>query len=347
MDFSSTSTEQHTMKNTTTLHRMARHIALLLPLAFATGASAQLTITAASMPQSGDACSYSYSGPSSIAAWDINSTIWDLGGYTFISGWEAAYASAATAPDASAFPTADVVRTVSPGMYSFLDITAPEMNELGTTTDGNGVVITYTDPYNWMVFPASPGSAWVDTYAYVNTGDPTVFTGISHFSVHGPVSLLTPTGAIGDLLLIHHVDSLTTPFALQVQEIISIRSPDVPCDLARINIVRLFAGGVLTQADQYINLLTSLVTGVPEASAALGLSIHPNPASDRICIRSVQDLHGALTTVFDATGRSVLQDRISGPESVLAVDDLPDGFYVLGVLTSDGVRASQRFVVRH
>jgi hypothetical protein len=98
----------------------------------------------------------------------------------------------------------------------------------------------------------------------------------------------------------------------------------------------------------YIIRLNNISTGLVEAAGpSEAFQLFPNPATDRITLRSGQDLYGAVITVFETTGRAVFQERITGPEVVIEMGALPDGTYILQVINREHVRTSQRFVVQH
>jgi hypothetical protein len=67
-----------------------------------------------------------------------------------------------------------------------------------------------------------------------------------------------------------------------------------------------------------------------------GISIFPNPAVDRLTVRST---HDDLLSVrlYDLLGQSVLQQELSGHDAILDVAALPQGLYQLQVETARGM----------
>ena len=78
-------------------------------------------------------------------------------------------------------------------------------------------------------------------------------------------------------------------------------------------------------------------TGVPSTAAAR-LKVYPNPAASFLMLESsavvMQDI-----SVFDAAGRTVLQQRVDGAESKLDISSLTPGVYLLKVRSANGTAA--------
>ncbi|MFM2000009.1 MAG: hypothetical protein RL204_1956 [Bacteroidota bacterium] len=84
--------------------------------------------------------------------------------------------------------------------------------------------------------------------------------------------------------------------------------------------------------------------GVFETNWSASTQIYPNPAQDRIFIRSKEFIKRA--ELFDLQGRKVFEENFSGgQEQTLFIDHLPAGLYLTVITTQNGNTCSERIVV--
>jgi hypothetical protein len=77
-------------------------------------------------------------------------------------------------------------------------------------------------------------------------------------------------------------------------------------------------------------------------SGAMLLSIHPNPATDRIFLRGPRR-NGAPYTLLDGLGRIIKNGTLADADGGISVKELPQGIYILRLFQGNGVQ-SARFV---
>jgi len=81
--------------------------------------------------------------------------------------------------------------------------------------------------------------------------------------------------------------------------------------------------------------------GIADVSANTGVSVYPNPASERITLK-VETATGEVSgeyRLYDAIGRTVATGRIEAAETTIATARLATGTYFLRVfLTDDDIR---------
>jgi hypothetical protein len=307
------------------------------------------SITAASMPQPGDLCQYHSLTSTNEIALDPNAQSWDLSTIAYTGSWEATYLEASSSPGFSTFPEGDLVRSLIPEWFTFLDITETEMLELGTHSLGGEGDRTYSDPYSRMIFPASPGTTWTDTYAYTNGGEPQVYSGISHYAVHGPVTLLAPAGVQQDLLLVHHLDTLFQQGGLLIQERFIFHSLVDRCEYARIATTRQFSNGVQTLTLQTFSILQELGLGVGGYADPRAMQLRPNPAKGHVTVICPEIREPARMDLLDRAGRMVLSMGVpadalrSGQE--VDLHNVHAGAYLLVVTTANGERHTMRCMI--
>ena len=85
-------------------------------------------------------------------------------------------------------------------------------------------------------------------------------------------------------------------------------------------------------------------TGVTEQSAPQPFAVFPNPAKDVVTV-TANVAQGAQLSVIDATGREVLQQRLSGTDRI-GVEGLPVGNYTAVLRDAEGnIRSRQQFAI--
>jgi hypothetical protein len=98
---------------------------------------------------------------------------------------------------------------------------------------------------------------------------------------------------------------------------------------------------MLAGKDNYIGVLNGYVLGsaTPAGPNGVGVTVYPNPVSDRLFVRLAAGGRKARLRVLDGAGRLV-RDAIWTPvQASIAVGDLPPGHYLLQVLSEGGTEA--------
>ncbi len=101
----------------------------------------------------------------------------------------------------------------------------------------------------------------------------------------------------------------------------------------------------------YVDDTTGL--NLPTATADISVPgeemvIFPNPANDRIYIRSNVDMSGALLSLTSTQGQTVISTTATptaGSYAVLSVESLPAGMYLLDIQLPDGSRYAERVIL--
>lgn len=73
------------------------------------------------------------------------------------------------------------------------------------------------------------------------------------------------------------------------------------------------------------------------------LSLYPNPASSTLYIKLSEGVSISKVYVYDLMGRVVYQDDET---SAIAVGNMPDGLYLMSVITREGYRINQKFIIK-
>jgi hypothetical protein len=78
-------------------------------------------------------------------------------------------------------------------------------------------------------------------------------------------------------------------------------------------------------------------TYLNEVSTLMHFSLVPNPAAENFTVRTSAQMNDGRITVLDASGRSLLQQAITGPRTDVAISGLPNGVFLVQLTTTDGL----------
>lgn len=85
-------------------------------------------------------------------------------------------------------------------------------------------------------------------------------------------------------------------------------------------------------------------TGVQDISTDNGISVYPNPVTNKLNITGT--VPGARLTILDVTGRLLHSRQVQGENETFNLGDLASGVYVIWILDKDGHATSRTFVKR-
>lgn len=106
----------------------------------------------------------------------------------------------------------------------------------------------------------------------------------------------------------------------------------------------LYIGGATSGI---IYKITDTSAGINEISAG-GFAIYPNPASGSINIKKPESgLAAQSARIFDLSGKLILQQPLTGADvNTLTLTGLPAGFYMLGIIDSNGNETTHKLMLR-
>jgi hypothetical protein len=112
---------------------------------------------------------------------------------------------------------------------------------------------------------------------------------------------------------------------------------------ADIDSLNSYTANVLTGA---WTSCADISTHVNEVSTVMHFSLVPNPAAENLTVRTSAQMNDGLITLLDASGRSLLQQPITGPRTDVAISGLPNGIFLVHLSTTDGLLlGAERLVV--
>ena len=90
-----------------------------------------------------------------------------------------------------------------------------------------------------------------------------------------------------------------------------------------------------------------LETGIESINNSNNLSIYPNPASEilNISIAKEIDLTNATVSLVDVSGKQVLNQLIQSTETVIHINHLPNGIYLLNVRLNNEISTFKKITI--
>ena len=85
------------------------------------------------------------------------------------------------------------------------------------------------------------------------------------------------------------------------------------------------------------NVITINNVGIKEIAATNSISIFPNPASDNLIIDFKPQSKNAGYEIYDVFGRVILKSQILNPQSLIQVNELSEGLYMLRITDGESV----------
>lgn len=116
---------------------------------------------------------------------------------------------------------------------------------------------------------------------------------------------------------------------------LTVGGGDINGDSLTDLLVGLYSGGV------QLYLQNDSVSGITSLQSRTGFVLYPNPAADRLVIKS--EKNSGTYTITDMTGRTLLSGLVSGGFAIVLVESLSTGMYFVRV---DGSAASKLFIAR-
>ncbi|MEL7001780.1 MAG: FG-GAP-like repeat-containing protein [Bacteroidota bacterium] len=141
-------------------------------------------------------------------------------------------------------------------------------------------------------------------------------------------------------------NSLTLHFGLGQEDIIQkivLKWPSGQVDTYPNVGTNQFYKAVEGKGISTLNRVTSLTEDVPNLSS---LKVYPNPAQNELTINlaSFENNNDLAVSIIDRSGRTLREvhsDQVNSGVLTLAINDLPDGLYLLKLQTSQGVETTK------
>lgn len=324
---------------------MKKIYTLLLLSAGIIPAIAQPTLTSSMNFQPGDMFSFTNMDTVGVTPGASGANVtWNFASLTSGSTGSLIYVDAATTPNASTFPNADVAAVDASSTYQYYStgsILADEGIYGGTT------YITYSDPANFLVFPVSYNDTYTDNFSGSGSlgGNPVTRTGTTTTTADAHGTLILPFGTYNNVIRLKTVQSNTTvtSFGNIIQDITYYQWYDGTYKFPILQIMYSTSTFMGTTTPANSVLTSTPTTGIKEATNERSFAMYPNPATSSITINNGNDVIESVS-ILSLNGSVALE--IKGGNSVISTDisSLAKGMYQVRVVDASGVRFQKLLV---
>jgi len=333
-----------------------KHLVLAMATVAVSTVFAQPTLDAGSAPAPGNSYAFVIADPITLNGAGAGQ-VWDASGAIQTSATTVDFIATSSSSVSASFPGADVV-IVADGSETFIDVASDGLYILGSYNPGLPVTAVYSDPYRYLQYPCTLGTAWTDTYAgsYTYNGDTYAQSGSGTYEATGYGSLVLPWGTVDNVLRVDgsetYEESGNGNSYVYDAVFTYYYKPGVGYFVARsIDASATFNGAPAGVQLAFLFLEQNSIGMGEQVAASIGMEVFPNPATDEATLLFAAE--GSLSLqVIDGAGRTVLQRSLprSGAglfRETLDVSGLTDGLYTAIVTGTDGQRGAARFLVQH
>lgn len=272
---------------------------------------------------------------------------WDFSGIS-ITGPATLYKNVnpAATPFVGTFGLATLASTTDDMNYSYSQVTATQFNNLGAGSVA--ATVSYSNPETILTFPLTYDVTNDDTFGAMFTSGGISFnrSGDVHMEADGYGTLILPTGTFTNALRVkleedYGDESIGLPVAVNIDYnfdnyywlVEGITGPVLY--YGKLETTTL--AGSTTVEVGFLN--GDAVAAVNDAQLSDNvITVYPNPASDIIFIGNTLAIDFEYISLYDITGRLVLQSAASNNQIIpLQIFDLPAGIYTLQMSADAGV----------
>jgi len=332
------------------------HLTLILTAFYMTGLWAQIPVLtqANSGTIVGNDFSYTmtnYVSPGTSGA----SQTWDFTNLSTSNTGLVQYLSPSSRPAASSFPGATVVlRDVQSQAEMFYKISSTAQQGLGVVA--GGVVITYSDPIDYLHFPFTYNDSYTDNFDgnFVSQGIQFYRSGSVNVSADAYGTLILPYGTINDVIRVKveetYSDEYTylgsTDFIYYSTVIYIWFKPGLQTYL--FNLSTISSGTTNSEYGSYTDINTVGVENIDVLSGSFNM--YPNPANNETnLIFNLKQESEVSIEIFDLVGQRVLQPTqnsfAAGNHTIpLNTAELNTGAYIVALRSGDELIRSKLIV---
>lgn len=293
--------------------------------------------------------------------WDFSAAVMDTVITTDV------VATSAT-PYSSTFSGSDYAMTGNGTSYLFFIHTATEFITTGAAGDllgtGESIEAPFTDPLILHQFPRTYESTFDDTYEFQAEADGAAFgvnrvrlthTGHVYDTTDAYGTLITPTGTY-DALRVKSTDYTTDVIDVKLFPVAPWTNVSTVMDTSvtyswhakeeMLAIAEYTYDSIGNPKQFTYSAVPPVVTvAVKDVDEEIPFVLYPQPASDQLFIKGLNQTGNHQTQVFSMDGKMVMNEVLNG--SSINVSGLKTGMYILRILLADGTRpAPMKFIVR-
>lgn len=319
----------------------------------------QITIESSDLTSVGDVITryidtiptYGPGGAGANQVWDFSAAVREDTAITTV------LATSAT-PYNSTFANSTYAMKGDAASYLYFTHTSSNLFTDGAAGDllGDGQIIEtpFTDDLVLHVFPRQFGNYFNDTYGFEAEADGAAFnvyrirliqSGHVYDTTDAYGTLITPTGTY-DALRVKSTDFSNTIIEVQLNQFLPFWTPFSNTTDTTISYswhakeeklaIAEFSYDSIGNPRQFVFSAVPPVTtvGVADAEKENNIQVYPQPATDQLFIKGLNQSSNHLAQVYSVDGKMVRNETIY--ENRLSVLGLQSGMYVLRITTSDG-----------
>lgn len=330
---------------------MKRKLLLAVLIAIAGSSQAQPVIQASQFDYpSASGFGYRYqSGQTAVAPGNSGANVqWDFSNLTASSTITYTTVACPGDADCAAFSAANQIVKLSTPAKVYYNKTATELNQVGEVASGS---FTFSDPMRVLKFPITYPQSFSDNYSAAGVGGSRSGSLVSVIDGYG--TLKTPTGTYVNVLRQKIVENVSVQAGTQNLQLKITHYYWMAADMHH------YIMGIVATEPQNVPVPASYVTtyttkvqgpvGISDKEAlSASVTVHPNPATDRLEVRTDQ-LAVSAVSIFNVLGQKVLHKDYDtrNAQSKIILDNLKlaPGCYFLKLNTDKGL-ATKQVVIR-
>jgi hypothetical protein len=300
-------------------------------------------------------------GPNQI--WDFSTAISDTTNTTTV-------VTVGSTEFSGTFSSSDYAMTGGNDSYLFFEHDANSMTTTGAAGDllatGEQIESPFSDPLLLHEFPRTYESNFDDTYAFITEADGAgldlpipvyrvklTHTGHVYDTTDAYGTLITPTGTY-DALRVKTIDYSTnlleykllsfSPWTTYLSTLDTTVSYTWHTKEEMLAIAEYAYDSIGNPARFTFSTVPPVTTGSDNVFAAKEMNIYPQPASDRLYFKAVDDKINAKIEIYTMDGKCIRTDILT--KDWIQVDELKNGMYLLR-LKSEGVyKKTLKFIIQ-
>ncbi len=320
---------------------------LFITISIGLNVKAQLTLTKTNnQPVIGDVVLMAdYDSTTAVPKATGTGMNWNYSSLTVASFTEnLTYTTVASTPNASLFPTANIVLSRGGNNFEYYNNAASNIAYVGMADPSSTNVTVFSNPGTFLNWPTAFGNSNTDPFTATDSS-PTYtdnWNGAISFTATGAGTVTMPNGVKhNNCLQVKTIITLTTTGSSS--STMTLINYEYYSSLLRYPILRLeyqtMKQGTVTNTGFNASVNTAALTGIGQNELSkANVTLYPNPAKDMINVQLPGNAIAEKIEMFDVTGRLVLS---SENVNSLNTSSITKGIYLVKVKNGNSVTQKQ------
>jgi hypothetical protein len=304
-------------------------------------------------PSIGDTVSYHRIDTNSVSEGDTGLNVtWDMSKLRFFPGSEKEFFfSPSATPYGSVFPSSNIVRRDSAGLFTYFKMDSMQLEILGSVTGLDTTI--WDNPRTLVRYQLGKDSIWLDSFSRMDSTfrSKKIYAGRTQTKGDGYGTLKLPTKTLSDVLRINVLIDQTNTTSdqngteTQTERLLSWHylTPGAKFPVISLYTLELKSGRI-KYGFYTPGAITSSIVEVNRQIESLHL--YPNPISEgsSLTVNLPEGTKGILR-IYNLQGQMLWQKAGVAGNTSLPVNLLPTGYYRIAFRTANGIMQAP-FVVR-